>query len=72
MNNEKSISFGKNGLFEVDIESLIPDELDNKNYNEKDKSFYVKVNCKNKEEVRNIIKVFEKLNIENERIVISV
>jgi hypothetical protein len=36
-----------------------------------DKLYYVKVNCKTKEEVVNIIKIFEKLNIDKRRIVIS-
>jgi hypothetical protein len=36
------------------------------------KEFYVKVRCKNKEEVRHIVDVFEKkCDIEKERIIIS-
>jgi hypothetical protein len=57
--NEKSLSFGQNALFEVDIETLIPDVLDATE--EVEKEFYVKVRCKNKGEVRHIISVLEKI-----------
>jgi hypothetical protein len=57
--NEKSLSFGKNSLFEIDIETLIPDVLDAAR--EEEKEFYVKVRCKNKEEVRHIISILEKM-----------
>lgn len=67
MTNEKSL-LGKNALFDVDIEKFIPDVLDAE---DEEKSFYVKVNCKNKEEVVKIIKVFEKLDVDKKRIMIS-
>ena len=69
MMNEKSFSFGKGALFDVDIETLIPDVLDATD--DEEKSFYVKVNCKTKDEVVKIVKVFEKLDIDKKRVVIS-
>jgi hypothetical protein len=69
--NETNL-FSKNALFELCIDSIIPDELDAGGGVDVDKEFYVKVKCKNKEEVRHIIDVFEKkCNIERKRIVIS-
>ena len=70
MLNENPISFGKNALFDVPLDSLMPDNLDDNFI--KDKEYYVKVNCKNKDEVREIIKIIEKIGIiEKKRIVIS-
>ena len=67
--NEKNFSFGKDALFDVDIDTLIPDVLDETNADEK--QFYVKVNCKTKDEVKEIIRIFEKMRIEKKRVVIS-
>jgi hypothetical protein len=66
--SEKKFLFGENTLFD-DVETLIPDVLDAAGENKK--PYYVKINCKTKNEVVEIIKVFEKLNIERKRIVIS-
>lgn len=66
---ENKFSFGKNALFDIDISSIIPNVLDE--INKDDKIFYVKVYCKDKDEVKNILNIFEKLNIEKKRITIS-
>jgi len=66
---EKSVSLGKDALFDVDINTLLPDVLDETNAD--DKQLYVKVNCKSKEEVCEIVRVFEKMKIEKKRVVIS-
>ena len=68
--NEKSLSFGKNALFEMDIDALIPNVLDATD-GEKGGGFYVRVNCRSKGEVVDIVKVFEKMKIDKKRIVIS-
>jgi len=67
--SENVVSFGNNALFDMDLDMLLPDELDVLSNDEK--YLYVKVNCKTKEEVKEIINIFEKMKIEKKRIVIS-
>jgi hypothetical protein len=69
MMSENRFFFGKSALFDLDIETVIPDILDARD--DEEKQYYVKVNCKTKEEVVRIIKYFEQLEIDKKRIVIS-